>query len=67
VTAHCQTCQCGLGEDIPQPGRSNDHHRRAVIAGAKQVIDSKRRDRMTALPAAAHPTRDDDTRQGGER
>lgn len=25
----------------------------------KQVIDSKRRDRMTAVSAAAHPTRDD--------
>jgi hypothetical protein len=35
--------------------------------GDRSATRKKRRDRMTAVPAAAHPTRGDDTRQGGER
>jgi hypothetical protein len=47
MTAHCPGCHCRTADDErpPQPSTSSDAHRRAVIAGALAVVDSKKRAR----------------------
>ena len=45
MTAHCATCSCGVGEDIPRPATSSEWARRQAREAAAAAIRAAREKR----------------------